>query len=460
MNFKRNEKYASLAFYIFITVCACAAVIFCMINFRSVFAILKKAADVLSPFTYGFIIAYLCNPIMVFYENKLFSFKNMTKKKKKLQRALSLTLSIITALALVAVMLYAVIPQIVNSYNDLGAQVNTYIENIQGFADRVVNQHSSALLGTHYDSFSELLLAFDISFSFKDILNYAYSLLEKGVEYIISYGGRLVGGVKNALIGAIIAVYFLISKEKLCAQTKKILNAFLPRRAYLNSVRLARYTHKTFGGFIIGKILDSLIIGIITFFTLWIFNIPYYPLVAVIVGVTNVIPFFGPFFGAVPSVFIIFIASPEKAFWFIIIILIIQQLDGNVIGPRILGESIGISALWVIIAITVAGGFFGFAGMLLGVPATAVIYVLFKQHVEKRLKHKNAPTHTEFYKTDPPLENVLDPHLVLIDRDTPIPEPTLDDDVEDEPDESTSHDNSKLKINFKKKLTEKKGSKK
>ena len=460
MNFKRNEKYASIAFYIFITVCACAAVIFCMINFRTVLSVLKKATEILSPFTYGFIIAYLCNPIMVFYEKNVFLFKKNSKKARTAQRALSLTLAIITVLAMIAIMLYAVLPQIISSYNDLGKQVNTYIENIQQFADSFVVQHSSALLGTQYSNFSELLAAFDISFSFKDILNYAYSMLETGIEYVIAYGGKLVCGVKNALIGAIVAVYLLISKEKLCAQTKKILNAFLSRRSYLNCIRLARYTHKTFGGFIIGKILDSIIIGIITFFALWIFNIPYYPLIAVIVGVTNVIPFFGPFIGAIPSAFIIFIASPVKAFWFIIIILVIQQLDGNVIGPRILGDSIGISALWVIIAITVAGGFFGFAGMLLGVPTTAIIYVLFKQHVEKRLKHKNAPVHTEFYKTDPPLENIIDPHLVLIDRDTPIPEPTLDDDIEPEADEPINHCNSKLKIKFMKKLTEKKGNKK
>ena len=429
MKFQRNEKYASIAFYSFLTVCACAFVVFCIINFRTALGLLKKVADVLSPFTCGFIIAYLCNPIMFFYEKKFFSFKKSKKDLKKVSRVLSITLTVLTVLALITVMLYAVLPQIISSYEDLGRQINVYIENIQKFTDSFLYEHSESLFGVKYNNLTEFMSAYDISFNFKDVLNYSYSLIEYGFEYFLDYGAKIVGGVKNVLLGIIIAIYFLLLKEKLCAQIKKILNAFLTRRHYLNCVRFARFTHKTFGGFITGKILDSIIIGILTFFVLWIFRIPYYPLIAVIVGVTNVIPFFGPFIGAIPSAFIIFIASPAKALWFILLILIIQQIDGNIIGPKILGDSIGISALWVIIAITVCGGLFGFAGMLLGVPLTAVLYVMFKQHVEKRLKHKDAPVTTEFYKNDPPTETDIDPELVLIDRDTPIHIPTLADDV-------------------------------
>ncbi|MBO5196631.1 MAG: AI-2E family transporter [Clostridia bacterium] len=458
MNFKRNEKYASFAFYTFLTVCACAIVIFASVNLSSVLSFLSKTAEILSPFTYGFIIAYLCNPIMIFYEKKFFSFKKSKKDMKGTRRALSLALAMLTAISLIAIMLYAVIPQIVESYEELGSQLNNYIRNLQTLADNIVREHSLSFVGVQYNSLTELLSAYDITFSFEKILNYSYSALTVGADYVINYGGKLVGGVKNVLIGIIIAIYFLISKEKLIAQIKKILNAILSRRTYLNCVRLGRFTHKTFGGFIIGKILDSIIIGILTFIVLWICKIPYAPLVSVIVGVTNVIPFFGPFIGAIPSAFIIFIASPIKALWFIIIILIIQQLDGNVIGPKILGDSIGTSALWVIIAITVCGGYFGFAGMLLGVPATAVIYVLFKQHIEKKLLHKNHPVHTEFYKTDPPLENIVDPHLVLIDRDTPVPEPTLEDDIE--PPAEIPKKKIKINLTALKKYKFKKGDKK
>ncbi len=458
MNFKKNEKYASVAFYIFLTVCACAIVIFGLVNLSTVIAFFKKSSIIFSPFTYGFIIAYLCNPIMLFYEKHLFSFKKAKRNMRKPQRALSLTLAMLTALALIAVMLYAVIPQIIESYEELGSQLNTYIRNIQAIADNLVKNHSEKLVGTQYSTLTELLSAYDISFSFERILTYSYSALTVGANYLINYGGKLVGGVKNLLIGIIIAVYFLASKETLIAQIKKILNAILNRKNYLNVIRLGRFTHKTFGGFLIGKILDSIIIGVLTFVVLLIFKIPYAPLVSVIVGVTNIIPFFGPFIGAIPSAFIIFIASPAKALWFIIIILIIQQLDGNVIGPKILGDSIGTSALWVIIAITICGGYFGFTGMLLGVPATAVVYVLFKQHIEKRLRHKNHPVHTEFYKTDPPLENIVDPHLVLIDRDTPVPEPTLEDDID--PPQNTTTKSTKINLTALKKYNFKKGDKK
>lgn len=458
MDFKKNEKYASIALYIFLTVCACAIVILAMVNLSTVMTFLKKSAIIFSPFTYGFIIAYLCNPIMLFYEKHLFAFKKAKRDMKKATRALSLTLAMLTAFALIAVMLYAVIPQIIESYEELGNQLNTYIRNIQTLADNLVKDYSAKLVGTQYYTLTELLGAYDISFSFERILTYSYSALTVGADYLINYGGRIVGGVKNLLIGIIIAVYFLISKETLIAQIKKILNAILSRKNYLNCIRLGRFTHKTFGGFLIGKIVDSIIIGVLTFVVLLIFKIPYAPLVSVIVGVTNVIPFFGPFIGAIPSAFIIFIASPIKALWFIVIILVIQQLDGNVIGPKILGDSIGSSALWVIIAITVCGGYFGFAGMLLGVPATAVVYVLFKQHIEKRLLHKNHPIHTEFYKTDPPFENIVDPHLVLIDRDTPVPEPTLEDDIE--PPEEPVKKTTKINLTALKKYKFKKGDKK
>ncbi len=460
MNFKRNEKYASVAFYAFLTVCASTLVVFVFLNLEKVPGFLSKTFEILSPFTYGFIIAYLCNPIMIFYEKHLFSFRRSKKDMQTVRGALSMAAALLTVAALISVMLYAVIPQIIESYEELGSQLNNYIKNIQTLADNLVKDHSVELVGVQYYSLTELLGAYDISFSFEKILTYSYSALATGFEYVIDYGGKFVGGVKNVVIGIILAIYFLLSKEKLCAQTKKILNALLSRKHYLNCVRLARFTHKTFGGFIIGKILDSIIIGVLTFVVLWICRIPYYPLISVIVGVTNIIPFFGPFIGAIPSAFIIFIASPVKALWFIVIIIIIQQIDGNVIGPKILGDSIGISALWVIIAITVFSGYFGFVGMLLGVPVTAVIYVLFKQHIEKKLRHNNRPVNTEFYKTDPPMENAVDPHLVLIDRDTPVSEPTAEDDIE--PPAATPKKKTKININLNalKKYNLKKGDKK
>lgn len=429
--FKRNEKYASIAFYAFLTITASAAVFLCILNFSTVTETISKIFAALSPFTYGFIVAYLCNPIMCFYERTILSFKNAKRNMRAVRRTLSLILTMLTAITVITVILYAIIPQTVESFEDLGSQMNIYIKNVQTFADELVQKHSGTILGEHHDTLASLLAEYDISLNIKDLFTQYYTFIQSGANYVISYGGALVGEVKNFAIGIILAIYFLYSKEKLCAQMKKILSALFKRRTYLNTIRLARFTHETFGGFIVGKLLDSFIIGLLSLLVLWLFKIPYYPLLSVIIGVTNIVPFFGPIIGGIICCILILIVSPADFLWVLIIAVAIQQIDGNILGPKILGNSIGISSLWIIIAITAAGGLFGFTGMVLGVPMTAVLYVLFKQFVENRLRHKNAPVHTEFYKTDPPCSDGLDPGIVFIDKDTPVPELTLEDDIPD-----------------------------
>ena len=434
MNFKKNEKYAAIAFYSFITIGAVALMILLILNFSTIKRYAAFMAEVFAPFTYGIIIAYICNPFMKFYEKTLFSFKSCKNDHPKLRRGLSLFLTFLTVLIILAIIIYAVIPQITASYTDFIGQLGDYIHKLTEFADYVARNLPSELFGDH-ETMGELLRENGINISLKSLLSESSSVLQVGLNYVVDYGVKIIGALKNILLGMILAIYFLGSKEKLCAQLKKILASFTSRRTYLNVIRLMRFTDKTFGGFLMGKIIDSLIIGVLTCVVLAIFQIPYYPLVSVIVGITNIIPFFGPFIGAVPSAFIIFIVSPMKAMIFIVLILIIQQLDGNVIGPKILGDSIGVSALWVVISITICGGLFGFAGMLFGVPLVAVCYALFKQYVEKKLRHKNMPQHTAFYKTDPPTGDSIDPEYIFIDRDTPVAAPTLSDDIPDDPEE-------------------------
>jgi len=429
--FKKNEKYASIAFYAFLTITAAAAVFLCIYNFKEVIKTIKTIFALLSPFTYGFIVAYLCNPIMCFYERTILSFKKAKRNMHAVRRALSLILTLLTAIAVISVILYAIVPQVAQSFEDLGSQMNIYIENVQTFADDLVREHSGKILGEQHDTLASLLAEYNISLNIKDLFTQYYTLIQSGANYVISYGGALIGEVKNFVIGVILALYFLYSKEKLCAQLKKILSALFKRRTYLNTVRLARFTHETFGGFIVGKLLDSFIIGLLSLLVFWLCNIPYYPLLSVIVGITNIVPFFGPIIGGFICCLLILIVAPADFLWVLIIVVAIQQIDGNILGPKILGNSIGISSLWVIISITAAGSLFGFAGMVLGVPVTAVLYVLFKQFIENRLRHKNAPVHTEFYKTDPPYSDVLDPGVVFIDKDTPVPELTREDDIPD-----------------------------
>lgn len=400
-----------------------------LMHYSTVFRLVKSLFNVLSPFTYGFVIAYLCNPILIFYEKTVFAFRKSKKDLSTLRRALSLVLTIITAIAIIAVLAYTVIPSTVNSINDFASKLNSYISDVQKIADDLIVKLGPVLFNEDYSSFSEFLKDHEITLSLNDIISNSFFLFRDGFDHVLSFGSKFVGQVLNILMGIIMAVYFLANKEKISGQSKKLLAAFTTRRAYLNTVRLARYTHKTFGGFIIGKLIDSAIIGVLSFIVLWILKMPYYPLLAVIIGITNIIPTFGPIFGGIIGGFLVLIVSPESLLVFIIFVICIQQLDGNVIGPFILGDSIGISALWVVIAIILSSGLFGFAGMVVGVPFVAVIYALVKQASERRLQKRNMPKSTEFYKTDPPVYMAIEPKNIFIDRDTAIPEVTADDDI-------------------------------
>ena len=208
---------------------------------------------------------------------------------------------------------------------------------------------------------------------------------------------NVVRAIFNVIIGFIVSVYVLMTKEKFIGQAKKIIYAiFRPR--YGNVVmEVGRKADEVFGGFFIGKIIDSLIIGCICFVSLAILRMPYVALVSVIVGVTNIIPFFGPYIGAIPSAILIFLVDPMKGIYFIIFIIVLQQVDGNVIGPKILGNTTGLSPFWVIFAILLFGGSFGVIGMLFGVPIFAVLYYIIKRVVEHVLKRRHLPEKTDEY---------------------------------------------------------------
>jgi len=202
----------------------------------------------------------------------------------------------------------------------------------------------------------------------------------------------------NLIIGVIVCVYFLNGKDKFKAQIKKVITALFRRDTANEIFEFGNYAHHAFGGFITGKIIDSIIIGVICFISMSIFRLPYPLLISVIVGVTNIIPFFGPFIGAVPSALIILMVSPIQALYFLILVIILQQLDGNIIGPAILGNSTGLSSFWVLFSIVIFGGLFGPVGMIIGVPVFAVIYYYAGKWIRKRLRNKGLEDRTEEYE--------------------------------------------------------------
>ncbi len=395
-----DKKYLTIAIY----VCICAAIILSLYFigdnipfFSDAFA---KFNDIMSPVYYGLIFAYIANPLMVFFEKRVLKFKK--KERKVLKRTISLVLTYLIILSVIAAFFMLLLPQVIASFNDLYSKVETLVKNIIPEFEAFLNTLNIDY--SEYPNLKELLTSDTITDTLKSFLDFfqsslknIYNWFQNNFKNIYGSISQIVGGFFDILIGFIFSVYFLASKERLCAQLKKCIRALLSDKNYNSFFVFLKDTDKKFGSFIIGKIVDSLIIGVITFVVLAIIGMPYYPLVSVIVCVTNIIPFIGPFIGAIPCAFIILIESPIYCLIFVIFIIVLQQLDGNYIGPRILGDAIGISSLWILFAITVMGGYFGLFGMLIGAPLFAVIYSLVKNLVENKLKAKELPYETENY---------------------------------------------------------------
>ena len=398
--FRKNTKYAQISRYAVLVLFSVILFFLLISNLAGVKSFLDTVFTVLSPLIYGFIIAYILSPFQRFCEEKILRFRHGSKAEKRLKRPLSVLFSMLLLFLVLALLVGLVIPQVGRSFLELETQISVYITAAQNLVDKFIRDFP--LFNGQYNNLSEFMDVNEISTDLKSLISTLYGYLESLGNQVLAYAGRFVIEVKNALIGTIVAVYLLLAKEKLIAKCKRIAAALLDRRRYLNLVYLMRFTNKTVGGFLLGKIIDSAIIGLLTFIVMSIVGMPFTPLISVIIGVTNIIPYFGPFIGAIPSAFIIFIAEPKMTLWFILMIFVIQQLDGNVIGPKILGDSTGLSALGVLVSITIAGGFFGFAGMILGVPAAAVICALVHQKTDARLRAKKAETELEYYMTDPP----------------------------------------------------------
>lgn len=396
-----NKKYTTIAAYVVIVIFICAFGAIVLANAISsgiVGRILSGAFALLSPLVYAFGIAYLINPLMKVVEKYLFAFVEKKKNHRKLRRALAVGTTYFALLLVLSGFIVLMIPQISASYNELTSKLSGYIESAQSWADKFVQ--NIPFIGEGFANFDDFLEQTNLSETLKNFISGSGSFMQSAGSFIVSFAESFVIEMKNAFFGLVLSIYFLFSKEILIAQVKKILSAFFSPKHVQSMIRGARYTNRTFGSFLTGKILEAIMVGLVTFIALGLFDIPFYPVISIVIAVTDIIPIFGPFLGAIPSAIIIFIANPIKALWFAIIILIIQQIDGNIIGPKILGEKTGLSSMWVIISLMVAGGLFGFAGMVLGVPFFAVIYMWIKLIIEGRLKKKDLPVSTIEYLGD------------------------------------------------------------
>ena len=380
-----NRKYTTVAVYSFIVI-ACSIVFYLISSQVKVFS--NKISDfiaILYPFIIGFAIAYLLNFILKFIENRIISEKMRGKSPARV-RAISMIITYFVAGTLCYLFVHFVWPELLESIIGLFNDIPNYVNNATVMINKLIEEFNLT------PASMEILES-----KWKELTDFIMNFMTDIIPVIGNTIMVVISSLWNIVLGVIVSIYLLKDKEKFFAISKKITYAIFNREHSYKILELTHRANKIFGKFLGGKILDSFIIAIITFVILTIFKMPYTLLVTVIVGVTNVIPFFGPFFGAIPSVILVRFVSPIKAFWLLIIILIIQQLDGNVIGPKILGDSIGVSAFWILFALLIAGKFLGLVGMLLGVPLFAFIYSIIKDVTEERLDKKGLPVNTDDY---------------------------------------------------------------
>ena len=349
----------------------CAILFYVGLTHFDVIAIrIRTFTKVLSPFIAGFAIAYLLNTPMCFFERRLY-------KNTRYRRVLAITTVYVLALAVVVILLNLIIPQVVQSITDLASNMQTYLNSLDTLIDS---------LGERFQMEDDGIM--EMLGSYQDLMSDLSKKAAEALPQRVDVGFAVGSGVISGITAVISSVYMLAGKERMVPQLKKILYASLPKRRADWLLDVCGQANRIFVGFINGKLIDSAIIGVLCFILCLIFRIPYPMLVSVVVGVTNIIPFFGPIIGAIPCLMILVIVDPWAALRFFFLVIGLQQFDGNILGPKILGDSTGLSAIWVLIAIVTCGGLFGFPGMVLGVPTFAVLYSLVRDWVNERLRRK------------------------------------------------------------------------
>lgn len=385
MKIKLNSNIAKRTISNIIVVSVGIILFFIIKNLGGIFNKAGEIIKLLMPFIYGFAMAYLLAIPLKFLEDKVLKFMDK-KNQYKAKRFISITITYISAAILISIIFSILVPELSRSIYTLLENIPEYINALEEYINNIV-----IALNLNGD------MVEDIVKDFNSISKYITSIAGTAVLDLFQFSANITQYILNIFIATIISIYLLAGKEKFFAQIKKFLYAMLPEKPVKYVIELTRSSHKTFIGFLGGKLLDSLIIGIICFVGMKIFKMPYPLLVSFIIGITNVVPVFGPFIGAVPSVIIIFIASPIKALWFILFILVLQQFDGNILGPKILGNSTGLTAFWVMFAILLGNGLFGVVGMILGVPTFAVIYSIIVSVINNALKEKGLPVEAKEY---------------------------------------------------------------
>ena len=352
-------------------------------KFDVVLGVLKTIWDIIFPFVLGGAIAFLTNVPMSFLEKKI--FENVKKKNKivrKLKRPISLILTIVLVVGVIALVMFGVIPQLTRTMGTLVTSINDFIPQMQSW------------IGEYFHNNQEIMNLVDqIEFDPDQAIKWGISLLGNGagnmMNTTMSAVGSIVSGVATFFIAFSFACYILFQKEKLHIQIRKVFFAFLPRQKADTFLKVCSLTYRTFANFLAGQCLEAVILGSMFVVTLSILRMPYALLIGILIAFTALIPIFGAFIGCAVGSFLIFMVNPQQAILFVIVFLVLQQIEGNLIYPHVVGESVGLPSIWVLAAVTIGGNLMGIVGMLVFIPLLSVIYTIFREFVYLRLKKQN-----------------------------------------------------------------------
>ncbi len=417
--FSTHPHYFQWGLTAFCVIVSSSVVVFLLQWRPGSWIMIQKLLGILSPFIYGFVMAYLLMPVFNgLYKRIQPPLSRRLKNGTRIAKGLCSILTLLIGIAVVGILLWMVLPQLVVSVFSLLESMDTYLNEISGWVaallkDNPVIERNFLQL---YEEFSQ------------QIVNWVQNIALPQLVELMTGVVTTVSVLFDIFIGIIIALYILNSKDTFCAQAKKMTySMFSIDRANRIMGRVA-YVHRVFGGFITGKLIDSLIIGVLCFiglrmligFGLMTMDQSFALLISVIIGVTNIIPFFGPFIGAIPSTILIMVISPIQAVYFVLFVLALQQFDGNILGPKILGNSTGLSSFWVMFAILLFGGVFGFVGMAVGVPLFAVLYSAVTEVICSLLKKRGLSVDTNDYRGPRRLDPVSGEFVVMQEERPPV----------------------------------------
>lgn len=392
MKIQWNKTYTTVAVYALLVICGGILFYLAVSRMEITVSFVNKVLKLITPFIYGFCIAYLLNPLCRWLETRVFAFLEKKKARPRLRAALSILVTYLIAFAVLTGTVMVILPQVAANLKTISVNITVYYDNAVkavrelmlnvGLSEAMTNQQMSSLL-----SYLESLT------------NKSSELIAKALPYVYGFTKSFTTTLLNFVVGIIISIYVLAARSRIFAKSKKLMFALFPQVFAQKTIEVARSSNRIFTGFITGNIIDSLLVGVICYIGMLVFRMPFALLVAILVGITNLIPYFGPFIGTVPSAILILLNDPMKGLGFVVFMLVLQQIDGNIIAPKILGQSTGLSPIWVIFAVIIGGGLFGIPGMFIGVPVFSVIYSLAKELLNARLRKKGLSEKTESYDT-------------------------------------------------------------